>query len=200
MSQLKTIKLKNMIGYELALKMNNALERLKDEGQTVMKKWGLSFESQFLEIESGMVKPGSIGFRNSVERNLNDFVFAMARNAYNHYHRTAFKDVSFEDLLETEICMFCHQKVGKLGGALKREFEALNNRMGLRLTSSLIYYASLEKFEELNYMVQKEVKNRHHMHTFIVPAELSKAERDTINNLRQTLISQQIYFHFIELD
>ena len=43
LSQLKTIKLKNMIGYELALKINNGLERLKEEGKTVLKKWGISF-------------------------------------------------------------------------------------------------------------------------------------------------------------
>ena len=36
-----------------------------------------------------------------MERNLNDIIYPLARNSYNHYFRLHYKDVCFEDNLET---------------------------------------------------------------------------------------------------
>ena len=49
-------------------------------------------------------------------------------------------------------------------------------------------------------MLQKFIKSKSNMHIFIIPSELVKPEKDSLNEIKQSLISQGVFFHILPIN
>ena len=109
-----------------------------------MENWGIQFDSRFVSKSSHMVSPGNITLRG-IERQLNDFIFPMARNTYNHYYRLMYKDIAFEEVLSGEIYVFVPEFMGKSGKTLVKDIERVGERMQLKISVFRIDFESYQK-------------------------------------------------------
>ena len=80
---------------------------------------------------------------------------------------------------------------------LKGEFENLIQIMNLKVRCFFFTFDSLENYQEINKKLQGYIKFKANMHTFIIPSELTKPEKDTINEIKQSFIHQGMFFHMI---
>lgn len=101
---LKPVQVKPVVGYDLAIALENYGKRIQVTSSDLIKYWGISISQKAQEMQVAFVDPGFISLKG-VDKALNNMIFPVTRNAYNEYYKSNF-DTAFEEFptLEIYVC------------------------------------------------------------------------------------------------
>ena len=85
-----------VVGYDLAIALENYGKRIQMTSSDLIKYWGISISQKSQEMQVAFVDPGFISLNKDVDKALNNMIFPVTRNAYNEYYKSNF-DFPFEE-------------------------------------------------------------------------------------------------------
>lgn len=146
---LKPINVRPIVGYELAVALENYWKRIQMTSSELIAYWSISISQNPQDMQVAFVDPGMMTM-SKVDKLLNNMVFPVAQNAYNEYYKSNF-DVAFEEFPSLEIYV-CYGSDKSKAQILIECIESIRDRMNL---SIVIYKA--EDWDISNFIPRPNV-------------------------------------------
>lgn len=147
--------------------------------------------------------PGHVAFRNGQEKSLAEIITPMSEHNFLHSYLNFFGSVTFEDPLQAELVVLVWGEQKRESAELLRSVEDIKNKMGLVLQTRLLFYQSLEKLDDILFIVNKEkavTQSVAKVFVLLHAHHKTKTEKESFDRLRQYLIDNLLLFHSIEFN